>query len=122
MRLSPPTIAKSGSATPSIPTVERYFLDVQTGHEGVCQHCSEKHLDRFLAEFDFRYSPALKRIRRRAVDEANNAPIVQIDDATAGQTIWPAISYADALTAIATDHRYLNSRTARGRIVAARAR
>jgi hypothetical protein len=25
-------------------------------HEGRLQHCSEKHLHRYLAEFDFRYS------------------------------------------------------------------
>jgi hypothetical protein len=24
--------------------------------KGVCQHCKEKHLHRYLAEFDFRYS------------------------------------------------------------------
>jgi hypothetical protein len=24
---------------------------------GVYQHCSEKHLHRYLAEFDFRYNP-----------------------------------------------------------------
>jgi hypothetical protein len=23
--------------------------------KGVCQHCKEKHLARYLAEFDFRY-------------------------------------------------------------------
>jgi len=27
---------------------------------GVCQHCSEKHLHRNLAEFDFRYSNRVK--------------------------------------------------------------
>ena len=26
------------------------------GMKGVYQHCSEKHLHRYLAEFDFRYS------------------------------------------------------------------
>jgi hypothetical protein len=28
--------------------------------EGVSQHCSEKHLHRYLAEFDFRYSHRMK--------------------------------------------------------------
>ena len=27
---------------------------------GVYQHCSEKHLHRYLAEFDFRYSNRIK--------------------------------------------------------------
>jgi hypothetical protein len=28
--------------------------------QGVYQHCSEKHLHRYLAEFDFRYSNRIK--------------------------------------------------------------
>ena len=28
--------------------------------QGVYQHCSEKHLHRYLAEFDFRYSNRVK--------------------------------------------------------------
>ena len=28
----------------------------QRGKKGVNQHCSEKHLHRYLAEFDFRYT------------------------------------------------------------------
>jgi hypothetical protein len=28
--------------------------------KGVYQHCSEKHLHRYLAEFDFRYSHRVK--------------------------------------------------------------
>ena len=27
---------------------------------GIYQHCSERHLDRYLAEFDFRYSQRIK--------------------------------------------------------------
>jgi transposase-like protein len=37
-------------------TVEGYFSIVKRGMHGVYQHCSEKHLPRYLAEFDFRYS------------------------------------------------------------------
>lgn len=37
-------------------TVEGYFSIFKRGMEGVYQHCSEKHLHRYLAEFDFRYS------------------------------------------------------------------
>lgn len=37
-------------------TVEGYFSIFKRGMRGVYQHCAEKHLHRYLAEFDFRYS------------------------------------------------------------------
>ena len=37
-------------------TVEGYFSIFKRGMKGVYQHCSKKHLHRYLAEFDFRYS------------------------------------------------------------------
>jgi transposase-like protein len=37
-------------------TVEGYFSVFKRGMRGVYQHCQEKHLHRYLAEFDFRYS------------------------------------------------------------------
>jgi len=37
-------------------TVEGFFSIFKRGMRGVYQHCSEKHLHRYLAEFDFRYS------------------------------------------------------------------
>jgi transposase-like protein len=37
-------------------TVEGYYSIFKRGMTGVYQHCSEKHLHRYLAEFDFRYS------------------------------------------------------------------
>lgn len=36
--------------------VEGYFSVFKRGMKGVYQHCSEAHLDRYLSEFDFRYS------------------------------------------------------------------
>lgn len=36
-------------------TVEGYFSVFKRGMRGVYQHCAEKHLHRYLAEFDFRY-------------------------------------------------------------------
>jgi transposase-like protein len=36
--------------------VEGYYSIFKRGMKGVYQHCSEKHLHRYLAEFDFRYS------------------------------------------------------------------
>jgi hypothetical protein len=37
-------------------TVEGYFSVFKRGMRGVYQHCAEKHLHRYLAEFDFRYN------------------------------------------------------------------
>jgi transposase-like protein len=37
-------------------TVEGFFSVFKRGMKGVYQHCSEKHLHRYLAEFDFRYN------------------------------------------------------------------
>jgi transposase-like protein len=37
-------------------TVEGFFSIFKRGMKGVYQHCSEKHLQRYLYEFDFRYS------------------------------------------------------------------
>jgi transposase-like protein len=40
----------------SVNTLEGYFSLFKRGMKGVYQHCSEKHLHRYLAEFDFRYN------------------------------------------------------------------
>ena len=37
-------------------TVEGYYSIFKRGMKGVYQHCAERHLHRYLAEFDFRYS------------------------------------------------------------------
>jgi transposase-like protein len=37
-------------------TVENYFSVFKRGMKGIYQHCDEKHLHRYLAEFDFRYN------------------------------------------------------------------
>lgn len=36
--------------------VENYFSVFKRGMKGVYQHCSEKHLQRYLVEFDFRFN------------------------------------------------------------------
>jgi hypothetical protein len=36
--------------------VEGYYSIFKRGMKGVYQHCAEKHLHRYLSEFDFRYS------------------------------------------------------------------
>jgi transposase-like protein len=37
-------------------TVEGYYSVFKRGMKGVYQHCKEKHLHRYVAEFDFRYT------------------------------------------------------------------
>ena len=37
-------------------TLENYYSIFKRGMKGVYQHCSEKHLHRYVAEFDFRYN------------------------------------------------------------------
>jgi transposase-like protein len=48
-------------------TVEGYYSIFKRGMKGVYQFCSEKHLHRYLAEFDFRYN---NRVRLGVDDEA----------------------------------------------------
>jgi len=73
-------------------TVEGFFSIFKRGMKGVYQHCSEAHLHRYLAEFDFRYNNRSglgvedteraakiitqaggKRLTYRRIDEAQNA-------------------------------------------------
>jgi len=37
-------------------TVEGFYSIFKRGMKGVYQHCAKKHLHRYVAEFDFRYS------------------------------------------------------------------
>lgn len=37
-------------------TIEGYFSIFKRGMKGIYQHCAEKHLHRYLSEFDFRYN------------------------------------------------------------------
>jgi hypothetical protein len=48
-------------------TVEGYYSIFNPGMKDVYQHCKEKHLHRYLAEFDFRYS---NRVALGVDDEA----------------------------------------------------
>ena len=52
-------------------TIEGYFSIFKRGMKGVYQHCREKHLHRYLAEFDFRYSNRIAC----GVDDAERASI-----------------------------------------------
>jgi transposase-like protein len=48
-------------------TAEGYYSVFKRGMKGVYQHCAEKHLHRYVAEFDFRYN---NRVRLGVNDEA----------------------------------------------------
>lgn len=50
-------------------TIEGYFSVFKRGMVGVYQHCSEKHLHRYLAEYDFRYNHR----KARGVNDAERA-------------------------------------------------
>ena len=41
-------------------TIEGFYSIFKRGMKGIYQHCSENHLHRYLAEFDFRYSNRVK--------------------------------------------------------------
>lgn len=47
-------------------TIEGYFSIFKRGMRGIYQHCKEKHLHRYLAEFDFRYNHRKIDDRERA--------------------------------------------------------
>jgi transposase-like protein len=55
-------------------TLEGYFSLFKRGMRGVYQHCREKHLHRYLAEFDFRYN---NRVALGVNDEARAAHLVE---------------------------------------------
>lgn len=56
------TWGEDGPKTEKVHTnsAEGYFGLFKRGMRGVYQHCSEKHLHRYLAEFDFRYNNRAK--------------------------------------------------------------
>jgi transposase-like protein len=49
-------VRREGEKLITTNTVEGYYSIFKRGMKGVYQHCKEKHLHRYLAEFDFRYS------------------------------------------------------------------
>jgi len=48
-------------------SAEGFFSIFKRGMKGVCQHCKEKHLHRYLAEFDFRYNNRSESVRSHCV-------------------------------------------------------
>lgn len=55
-------------------TVEGFFGIFKRGMRGIYQHCSEKHLQRYLSEFDFRYN---HRVALGFNDEARTDSVVR---------------------------------------------
>jgi transposase-like protein len=55
-------------------TVEGYYSIFKRGMKGVYQHCAEKHLHRYLAEFDFRYN---NRVARGIGDDMRSVKAMQ---------------------------------------------
>jgi transposase-like protein len=53
-------VRRDGEKVISTNTVEGYYSIFKRGMIGTYQHCDEKHLHRYLAEFDFRYSNRVK--------------------------------------------------------------
>jgi len=64
----------SGEDAITTNTVEGYYSIFKRGMKGVYQHCKEKHLHRYLAEFDFRYS---NRARLGVVDNQRTTKALQ---------------------------------------------
>ena len=50
-------------------TVEGYYSVFKRGMKGIYQHCGERHLHRYQAEFDFRYNNRV----RLGVDDSERA-------------------------------------------------
>jgi hypothetical protein len=70
-------------------TVEGVFSIFKRGMRGIYQYCSERHLDRYLAEFDFRY---------------NNRAALGVEDAARATTalrgiVGKRLLYRDSLVA-----------------------
>lgn len=64
-------------------TIEGFFSIFKRGMKGVYQHCSERHLHRYLAEFDFRYS-------LRAISDPERA------DAALAGVVGKRLTYRDS--------------------------
>lgn len=72
-------------------TIEGYFSIFKRGMKGVYQHCSKRHLHRYLAEFDFRYN-------ERAANGVNDAERTM--RALSG-IVGKRLKYRDSLGALA---------------------
>lgn len=70
-------------------TIEGYFSIFKRGMKGVYQHCSKRHLNRYVAEFQFRYN-----------NRVANGPDDRVRaDIALGGTIGKRVLYRDSLGA-----------------------
>jgi transposase-like protein len=53
-------VRREGEKVDSTNTVEGFYSIFKRGMKGIYQHCKERRLHRYLAEFDFRYSNRVK--------------------------------------------------------------
>jgi hypothetical protein len=68
-------------------SAESYFSVFKRGMRGVYQHCDEKHLHRYLAEFDFRHN-------RRVAYGVND---IERADAILGGVVGKRLTYETTL-------------------------
>lgn len=73
-------------------TVEGFFSIFKRGFKGIYQHCGERHLQRYLVEFDFRYN---NRVKLGFDDNART-------DNALGGIIGKRLTYRDSLAVGAT--------------------
>lgn len=64
-------VRREGEKMITTNAVEGYYSIFKRGMKGIYQHCSERHLHRYLAEFDFRYSHRV----RLGIDDAMRTEI-----------------------------------------------
>ena len=57
-------------------TIEGFFSIFKRGMKGIYQHCSEKHLHRYMAEYDFRYNNRIAQ----GVDDRTRSDNVIVSD------------------------------------------
>ena len=53
-------VRREGDSLISTNTVEGFYSIFKRGMKGIYQHCGEQHLQRYLAEYDFRYNNRTK--------------------------------------------------------------
>jgi transposase-like protein len=70
-------------------TIEVYFSVFKRGMTGVYQHCAKRHLHRYLAEYDFRYSNQIVL----CVDDEQRA------DRVLAEVVGRRLMYRDSLVA-----------------------
>jgi transposase-like protein len=65
-------VRRDGETIITTNTIESYFSVFKRGMRGTYQHCAEKHLHRYLAEFDFRHNNRIAL----GVDDAARATLL----------------------------------------------